>query len=139
MFILINLKYMCSIPTHSFIFCNYMQSGKVIITKQKIIKLLGFTPCSPKKINRQKKKVYQGNEFKFLHTKLSYLVLVLGKRKQHEINEVSMGLCEVSDFSIFPFDSANNLKFGTGNKNNNSFYILIDCKGLNKQNQFTYQ
>ena len=66
-------------------------------------------------------------------------MLVLGKRKQHEINEVSMGLCEVSDFSIFPFDSANNLKFGTGNKNNNSFYILIDCKGLNKQNQFTYQ
>ena len=33
-------------------------------------------------------------KFKLLHTKLSYLVLVLEVRNRHKIREVSMGLCK---------------------------------------------
>ena len=64
-------------------------------------------------------------KFIFLHTKLSYLVLIDAIKNKRCIREVSMGQCEIYDFSIFTFNSVCDLEFYTGYLDNS---VDSNCK-----------
>ena len=95
------------------------------------IRLFGTTYL---KISSQAKKwpfiAVNSWEFKLLHTKLSCLVLVPEVRNRHQIREVSMGLCETSDVSIFTLINASDLKFFPRSYSS-CVYLMMKFKGSN--------
>ena len=60
----------------------------------------------------------------------SYLVLVPTVRNRCEIREVSMGLCETSNFSIFTFINVSDLTF-CPHSNSSCIYLLMRSKSSN--------